>query len=150
MKFYSTNTGRPTPVILDGRFVNKLPRDIAFYLHLNDPKVIRKLQHRFAGQAIVYGLRCQIDNMIYIGSSLNPALRFHKHLISHTRSNTALQAAISKYGLGQFTVQIFEQLDLSMYNTYYDQKSYLLECEQRIMDMIPREQLYNSNNAVVY
>jgi hypothetical protein len=150
MKFYTTKAGRPMPVILDGRFVNKLPRDIAFYLHLNDPKVIRKLQIRFDGQAIVYGLRCQVDNMIYIGSSLNPGLRFHKHLISNTRSNAALQAAIQEHGLGMFTAQIFEQVDLSMYETYYDKKSYLLECEQRIMNMIPREQLYNSIDAVAY
>ena len=56
------------------------PKDKAFYKHLDNPQVVRDLQYRFEGIPLIYGITCMVNQMIYIGSSLSPSKRFHKHL----------------------------------------------------------------------
>jgi len=51
--------------------------------------------------------------MIYIGSTMSPSLRFHKHLVTGEQSNANLQEAIRVNDLGYFTVQIFELVPMS-------------------------------------
>lgn len=135
------------PKIVNGRFVNRIPDDIAYYLHLSDPRIIKKLQYRYDGKCVVYGVRCQIDNRIYVGSTLNPGKRFHNHLVSLGKSNSFLQAAISEHGLDSFTVHIFEEVIMPLDATYSVRKSILLQREQYIMNLIPQQQLYNKINA---
>ena len=135
------------PKIVNGRFVNRIPNDVAYYLHLNDPNVIKQLQYRYRNLSIVYGLRCQIDNRIYVGSTLNPGKRFHNHLVSLGKSNSFLQAAISEYGLDLFTAHIFEEVKVPSGAAYSVRKSILLEREQYYINLIPEEQLYNKISA---
>lgn len=134
--------------LINGRFVNKVPNDIAYYLHLNNPDVIKKLQYRYRDKNVVYGLRCQVDNRTYVGSTMTAGLRFHNHLISSgAKSNANLQAAISKYGLDFFTAHIYEEVLMPVNATYQQRKAILLQREQYYMSQFPRTQLYNKINA---
>ena len=130
------------------QYVHKwIPKDIAYYMHLDNPSVVKKLQNRFKDKAIIYGIRCQVDNMLYIGSTLTPSLRFHKHLVLGSRSNASLQAAIAKHGIARFTVHIFEIVDLPLQVSYQKRKSLLVKVEQQYIDSVPKRKLYNSINA---
>jgi len=134
-------------VIRNGRFVNKTPDAISYHMHLEDSKRLSKLQAMYRKYAIVYGLRSNIDNRIYIGSSLTPGLRFHHHLITASRSNFNLQAAIAEHGLENFTALVYAKFEWNR-NDYEGTKKFLLQQEQLIMDQFPREQLFNTNKAV--
>ena len=126
---------------------NWIPTDIAYYMHLDNPDVIKALQYRFKGLAIIYGIRCQANGMMYIGSSLSPALRFHKHLNTGERSNEALQADIGKYGLGKFTVHVFKKVVFPPNSSYSDKKALLFKEEQHYLSLIPAKRRYNAINV---
>ena len=137
------------------KFIGKwIPTDIAYYMHLDNPDVIKALQYRFKGLAIIYGIRCQYNGircqyngMMYIGSTLSPALRFHKHLNTGERSNEALQADIVKYGLGKFTVHVFKEVTFPPNTSYSDKKALLFKEEQHYLDLIPAKRRYNAINV---
>jgi group I intron endonuclease len=132
-----------------------MPKDIAYYLHLDDPQQIARLQHRFHGLGIVYGICNLVNQMIYIGTTMNPGLRFHKHFLSkevenadtRERSNSHLQEAISKYGLSRFKVLVFEVVPFPADSTYSDKQKLLRDAEQRYMDHFPKVQMYNKYRA---
>ena len=131
------------------KYIGKwIPKDVAYYLNLDNPGVITGLRYRFKKSAIIYGIRCRPDGMIYVGSSLAPGLRFHKHLITGEESNENLQDAISKHGLGKFTVHIFKVVDFPAHFAYAEKKTHLLKLEQEYLDMIPQKRLYNTSKAV--
>lgn len=128
------------------KFLGKwIPEHIAYYMHLDNPDVIKALQYRFKNVPIVYGIRCQVNGLIYIGSSLAPGLRFHKHLITGERSNDALQAHITKYGLGKFTVHIFKVVEFPSDSSYAEKKTLLIT--QEYLNLIPVRRRYNTINA---
>jgi group I intron endonuclease len=104
-------------------------------LHLE--RTIKALQYRYRGTAIVYGIRCQVNNMVYIGSSVVPAHRLLQHLVTGEKSNAALQADIAKDGIDKFTLYVFEEVSMS-------ELSDLRSKEQHRMDQFPPQQLYNS------
>jgi GIY-YIG catalytic domain len=103
----------------------RIPRDVAYAMNLDNQRNVKNLQYRFRNDAVIYGIRCQIDNMIYIGETTNPRLRFHKHLITGEKSNENLQAAIAKYGLGKFTVHIFMIVPLPSDSSFQEKKRLL-------------------------
>lgn len=132
-----------------------IPKDVAYYLNLDKSGVITSLRYRFKKSPIIYGIRCRPDGMIYVGSSLAPGLRFHKHLITGEESNQNLQDAISEHSLGQFTVHIFKVVDFPAHFNYCsplwgekEKKTHLLKLEQEYLDMIPHKRLYNTSKAV--
>jgi len=121
---------------------------VSYYTNLHMPNVISKLQYRYRGKAIIYGIRCVLTNMIYIGSSMQPGLRFHNHLISGDSSNTYLQADINKHGLDKFVVYVFEVVDLPKTLSYNQCKAILRELEQKRIDNFPKTALYNTINSM--
>lgn len=92
---------------------------------------------------IVYGIYNTITHQIYVGSTINPVVRFYEHLISGINSNNYLQNAIAKYGLQSFTVLIFEIVENSVSTT----KQILLHVEQKYLDLFPTLQKYNFATA---
>ena len=91
----------------------RFPPNVAYYMHLDHSRILRGLRYRFKDIPLVYGISCQVTQMIYIGSTNTPGLRFHNHLVTGENSNCNLQAAIKRYKLGKLTVHIFEIVDLS-------------------------------------
>lgn len=122
-------------------------QDQYYYTRLDNTRVIRQLRYHFKDKAIIYGIRCHVTQMIYIGSTLAPALRFHSHLVTHEHSNLNLQADISKHGLGKFTVHIFEYVEFPVGSSYNEKMVILRKVEQQYIDRIPTKRLYNSINA---
>ena len=80
-----------------------IPNHVTYYLNLDSPRVIRELQYRFKNSVLVYGIRCNINNMVYVGSTSDPRQRFYQHLVSGFKSNALLQADIAKYGVSHST-----------------------------------------------
>jgi hypothetical protein len=86
--------------------------------------------------------------MLYVGSTLSPALRFHHHLVTGYHSSIPLQAAIAHYGLANFNVYVMKEITFPA-SASFDQKVNLLRIEeQAIMDKFPIEQLYNKIRSV--
>jgi len=126
----------------------RVPKDVAYYLHLNDPKVIKALRYRFQFTPLIYGITCLVNQMVYVGSTLNPSKRFHKHLTIRNSdgSNKQLQAAITQYGMHNFKLHIFELVRLPREATYEEKRALLRAVEQRYMNHFPEAQRYNSNH----
>ena len=119
------------------------PQHFAYYLHLDDPKVVRAMRYRFKNKSIIYGFRCHITRMMYIGSTLTPGLRFSEHLITGHHSNEALQEAMQVHGLSNFTGYVFKIVDVPKHLTTNQARAYLSKIEQTYLDKFPEEQLYN-------
>jgi hypothetical protein len=56
-----------------------IPKSVPYYMNLDQPGVLEKLQYRIRGKTIIYAIRCQITNMLYIGSSMTPGRRLYQH-----------------------------------------------------------------------
>jgi group I intron endonuclease len=119
-----------------------------YYLNLLDTKVVSLLRSRYRGKGVVYGLRCRPTGQMYIGHTMSPSTRFYNHLITHdtSQSNTNLQLAIERHGLGKFIVYIYAALpyDTTNYATVKDQ---LRRIEQQHINRFPTAQLYNKINS---
>jgi group I intron endonuclease len=121
-----------------------IPKDVIYYLNLHLPRVIKALQYRFRKSAVVYAFRCQVNNMVYVGSSFIPARRFNQHLVTGHNSNEALQADIKAQGLQKFTAYVFEEVEFPKGLDYNEKRIHLRSLEQSYMDKFPTAQLYNS------
>jgi len=126
----------------------RVPKDVAFYLHLDNPNVVKALRYRFQHTPLIYGITCLVNQMIYIGSTQSPSKRFHKHLtIRDTQgSNKQLQAAIAQHGMHNFKLHIFELVRLPQEATYEEKQTLLRAVEQRYINHFPEAQRYNTNN----
>lgn len=120
---------------------------LAYYMNLDKPGVITRLQYRYRQSSIVYAIRNQLNNKVYVGSTNSAGLRFHNHLISGTPSNPNLQSDIMKYGLNHFVVYILEVVSYPAGMTNQQQRVYLHTREQSRMDLFAKHQLYNAINA---
>ena len=141
------NTKAPKAIVRNGRFVNRTPKTLSFHKEMTNIGQVELLQHMYRAFAVVYGFRCDLDNRTYVGSSVNPGLRFHNHLVSRTHSNAALQSVISTHGLDNFTIVVFEKHKWEG-RSYDEMKKFITQREQFIMDQFPLQQLYNTNRAV--
>jgi group I intron endonuclease len=124
-----------------------IPKNIRFFTNLYLPRTFKNMAYEFKGKAIIYGLRCQVDNMVYVGSTLTPGRRFHNHLVSHKFSNTQLQKAIQLHGLSKFTAYIFEVVDIPQNLTVKEKLKLLHGVEQTYIARFPKSQLYNMVNS---
>ena len=124
-----------------------IPRFVTYYMNLHIPRTITNIQYRYQSSIIVYAIRCQVTNMVYVGSSFTPARRVHNHLITGKYSNAALQAAIAKHGLSKFTFYALEEVKIPSGLSQSDRKAHLLAAEQHYINMFPKAQLYNSINS---
>ena len=118
-----------------------------YYSKLHIAYVVNKIRYHFAGKAIIYGLRCRVTNMYYIGSTFDPRERIRAHLITGHSSNLALQDAISIHGIDKFNMYIFEVVTFPKGATYHERLKHLHRVEQSYLDMFPKAQLYNSSRA---
>ena len=124
-----------------------IPNYLTYYLNLQLPRVIRSIQYRFKDSVLVYGIRCNINNMVYVGSTTDPRHRFYQHLVTGHLSNDLLQADISKYGISQFTLYIFEVIQFPSGLNAVQKDQYLRKSEQNHIDNFPASQLYNQRAA---
>lgn len=120
-----------------------------YYLHIGQERVITILRYRYKGKAIIYIIRNTVTGMLYIGSTLNPALRFYRHFISgdSKNSNIYLQSAISTDGIDKFNLYIMEQVVFPSGLTFTEKQSFLRKVEQSYINKYPTDQLYNEINS---
>ena len=85
--------------------------------------------------------------MVYVGSTLVPGRRFSNHLVTGYNPNEALQVAITKHGLSQFTAYVFEVVEFPAGLSLAQKCSYLRAVEQTYIDRFPAAQLYNYINS---
>ena len=118
-----------------------------FFTNLHLERTIKNLQYIYRNQAIVYAFMCNIDRMVYVGSTLIPGRRFHNHLVTGDNSNIPLQEAILEHGLENFVAYVFEIVVFPAGLTLDEKKAFLRSVEQKHIDKFPKAQLYNSINA---
>jgi hypothetical protein len=124
-----------------------LPATQAYFLNLHKASQVKMVKYCLRGKAIIYGVVCILDQMVYIGSTNDPYDRMCRHLITHDHSNSDLQLAIKIHGLRHFKVVVFEFITLPAGLTPAEIKSYLAVIEQRYILLLPRHRLYNKINA---
>lgn len=126
-----------------------IPNHLTVHTSLHVRKNVDKLRYKYDHMAIIYGIVCNITQMIYIGSSWDPVRRFNKHFIKKdpSRMNPYLLADIDKYGLENFTVYVFTKVVINRNDTLKVRKATLRKVEQSYMDMYPTELMYNSIKA---
>ena len=123
-----------------------IPPHIAYYMHLDKPHVIKRICYRFNNQPIIYGIRCVVTGMLYVGCTFVPQERFYQHLVSGMSSNMALQQAIKQHGLNKFTVLVFEEVEFPNKLPFSRRREHLTSVESRYIVMFPKGQLYNSTH----
>jgi hypothetical protein len=124
-----------------------IPEQFAYYRNLHWPKTIDNMRYRFRGKAIIYGIRCRVTNMIYIGSTFTPVDRFRQHLVTGHSSNQALQDAIAKYSLAVFNVYIFKVVVFPKGLTSKERELHLFAIEQSYINQFPKDRLYNAQKS---
>ena len=115
---------------------------LAYYMHLNDPKVIRMIRYVYKGKGVIYIIRNTVTGMLYVGSTLSPSLRFHDHLVNHN-TNAALQSAISHDGQSKFVIYIMQEVVFPAGLSFNEKLNHLRVVEQSYMDKYHADQLYN-------
>lgn len=120
-----------------------IPINVRFFTNLHVPRHFQNLQYELRGKALVYAIRCQITNMVYVGSSLTPARRLHNHLITGKYSSDVLQNALKSYGLSCFTVYVLEVVTFPNHYSIRNKLIHLHKVEQRHINKFPKDQLYN-------
>jgi group I intron endonuclease len=101
------------------------------------------MQYEFRGNAIVYGIKCLVTGMIYVGSTLTPGRRWFNHLVTGENSNTNLQEAIQLHGTQNFAAYVFEVVTFPSRATLDEKKAILRKVEQVYINKFPKAQLYN-------
>jgi len=124
-------------------------RNVPFYMNLHLPRAINNMRYSFRNTPIIYGIRCRVTGMMYIGSTVTPQHRFQKHLIAHTHSSSDLQADMDKYGLQSITVHILEVVKFPAHLSSSLHKSYLTQVEQTYIDRWPKAKRYNIRDSYV-
>ena len=125
-----------------------IPKSVRFFTDLHLERTIKMLQYTYRKDAIVYAFMSNVDRMVYIGSTLVPARRFHNHLVTGQFSNITLQQAISQHGLESFVAYVFEVVVFPAGLSLKEKKAFLRAVEQKHIDKFPKAQLYNSINSV--
>jgi hypothetical protein len=90
---------------------------------------------------LVYAIKCEVNGMIYIGSTLIPGWQFDNHLVSGKYSNPALQADLQQYGLDNFTVYVLELIKIHTDLSIKDKTNILQKVEQKHINKFPKKQL---------
>lgn len=99
----------------------------------------------------IYCYTNKINGKKYIGRTINTKQRFRQHKTSHNRSNTTFHAAIKKYGIDSFEVEILEETTnpkeretfyIQKFNTMrpngYNMKEFDMDMTEEIRDKISR------------
>jgi group I intron endonuclease len=116
-----------------------IPIPILTLTDLEDKDYIFSKRDLLLRKGGIYSFINKMNEKQYIGSAKDLYLRLNEHL-SHRKSNKALQAAISKYGLDNFNFCIYE------YFTYEDKATtlkLLTELETMYIKKLDFSNLYN-------
>ena len=84
-----------------------IPTPVLTITNLQDKNNIFSKRDLLLRKGGIYSFLNKINGKQYIGSAKDLYLRLNEHLI-HRKSNKALQAAISKYGIDNFNLCIYE------------------------------------------
>jgi len=125
-------------------------RNVHYYMNLHLPRAIDNMRYSLRDIPIIYGIRCRVTGMMYIGSTSTPQDRFQKHLIAYTHSSYDLQADIEKYKLQSITVYILEKVTIPAHLSRFQRNSYLKRVEQTYIDRWPKAKRYNTRDSYAY
>src|SRR5947209_5247341 len=78
----------------------------AKYTNLHTSKTVQQLRSELKG--LIYFINLNDTPEGYVGSTVQPELRFYSHFVSGLSSNLHLQNAFNKYGKENFTLYILE------------------------------------------
>lgn len=106
------------------------------YSNLFDPTVISNLRADLRGLPLIYAIHRNDTKDLYIGSTVEPNIRFYNHLISGKDSNKFLQNAISKYGKDNFTLYVLHLIDLPLEASRKQKEEIMISFEQMYFDLL--------------
>ena len=106
------------------------------YSNLSDPNVISNLRADLRGLPLIYAIHRNNTTDLYIGSTVEPNIRFYNHLISGKDSNEYLQNAISKYGKDNFTLYVLHLIDLPQEASKKQKEVIMISFEQMYFDLL--------------
>ena len=106
------------------------------YSNLSDPSVVSKLRADLRGLPLIYAIHRNNTKDLYVGSTVEPNIRFYNHLISGKDSNEFLQNAISKYGKENFTLYVLHLIDLPSEADKKQKEAIMVSFEQKYFDLL--------------
>jgi group I intron endonuclease len=112
---------------------------------LDQTKELKAAKKALKGLAGVYAFINNITGAVYIGSSINIALRLAQH-VDDNGTNAHLQNAITKYGLENFTFVVVEVFKRDPSVSMETNKARLLAMEQVYLtwgSSLPKDLFYN-------
>lgn len=92
--------------------LNKTPKPIVILDNLGNPDFLDTCKLLLKRKSGIYSFRNKVNQMQYIGKSINLHRRVYLHLNAPYHSNDHLQNAFLKYGLGNFELLIYEFTNL--------------------------------------
>lgn len=106
------------------------------YSNLSDPTIISNLRADLRGLPLIYAIHRNNTTDLYIGSTVEPNIRFYNHLISGKDSNEYLQRAFSKYGKDNFTLYVLHLIDLPLEASRKQKENIMISFEQMYFDLL--------------
>lgn len=105
------------------------------YSNLNKD-VINTLRAELRGQPLIYAIHRIGTTDLYIGSTVEPNIRFYNHFISGKDSNEYLQNAFSKYGKENFTLFVLHLINLPKEASRKQKEEIMISFEQMYFDLL--------------
>lgn len=106
------------------------------YSDLSDPAVIARLRAELRGQPLIYAIHRDGTTDLYIGSTVEPNIRFYNHFILGKDSNEYLQNAFVKYGKDNFTLYVLNLVDLPSEASRKQKEDIMISFEQMYFDLL--------------
>lgn len=133
-KHYSTSSRK------DHSITNlNLPEPVYILNNLADKSNVLSQRNILSNKAGIYCFINKLNDKQYIGSAKDLYIRMNEHL-SNRKSNTALQAAIIKYGLNNFNFYVYEYFS---YENKLTSKKLLTDLETSYIKKFNFNRLYN-------
>ena len=142
-------TKRVNPQLIIPKGWIPAPSYIDYIPYLTD-QTIRAVQDKYEYDNIVYGIECVTTNRIYVGCTVDPVKRLYQHLVSGIHSCNPLQKDITKYGLGDFSLYVFETVAMPPRLTDKERVEFMRVRESLYLKQYRYNQLYNVSRAYLY
>lgn len=106
------------------------------YSNLADKDIINVLRKELKGLPLVYCIHRDNTTDLYIGSTIEPEIRFYNHLILGKDSNEYLQNAFNKYGKENFSLYILNLVEIPSESSRKDKENLMIAFEQLYFDLL--------------
>jgi group I intron endonuclease len=105
------------------------------FINLETPETLTLIRKELKSKPCIYAFHLNSSEDCYVGSSVEPEVRFKNHLFG-IDSNKHLQSAFRKYGRNNFTLYILKWVEFPKDLSKRGKADILISAEQSYMDLL--------------